>query len=236
MEKQKVKQMTDADKENLLSLVNTINKQINSGMSKDEIIEGLINSGDANNKDEALEIVEFAQYHAINKDIAIKIVEVLKSRKMKAQEKNPFASFVLGIVSLIIVFAIFNGLLYGAQAIYHWNDVKKCEKMENELAIMKTKITKIEDIANERELELEEINQLGTQLEQGISTDFNKYDRLIKKFNSDASEFENMIQEYDELIENYNEIVGKYNALASSAYRRWWLIPIPLPGKNIHIK
>jgi multisubunit Na+/H+ antiporter MnhC subunit len=113
MEKQKVKQMTDADKENLLSLVNTINKQINSGMSKDEIIEGLINSGDANNKDEAEEAVEFAQYHVINKDVAVEIVEFFQSRKKhtKSETTMPISQVLILTVLFIILAIIFPPLL-----------------------------------------------------------------------------------------------------------------------------
>ena len=35
---------------------------------------------------------------------------------------------------------------------------------------------------------------------------------------------------HDSLVVVYNGLVDEYSPLAETAYSRWWLIPIPMPG------
>jgi hypothetical protein len=132
MEKLNIEQMTNKE---LLSLCNTINKQINSGMSEDEAVEMLINSVGVD-KDGAIEFVAIAQslYSAINealsskmskdeliddiishfgvdKESAVKFVKVAQSHKNDTESRTMMPMLLTLTVLFIILAVMFPPLL-----------------------------------------------------------------------------------------------------------------------------
>lgn len=105
-------------------------------------------------------------------------------------------NFLGSLMALAIVFALFNGLLWGIQEVVHYKDVKRCEGIEITLDIIKQEIQAYEKSA--------------------------QYGRLSTR------EYE----AYRMLIDKHNALTQEYNELAPSAYRRWWLLPFPIPSRH----
>ncbi|TQR32380.1 hypothetical protein DMB92_04585 [Campylobacter sp. MIT 99-7217] len=82
------------------------------------------------------------------------------------------------LLATLFGFVILNFIIYAAQELYHYNDVKKCEAMENEMEILKEQIEKYELLADKYK-KIDEIS-------------YNQYSRLI--------------DEYNELAKDYNEL------------------------------
>lgn len=196
-----------------------INNQLANGKTKDDIVKQLLS--------------EDTTAESINKMIDAAI----QYKTMKAKENNSgggIPPFIMSILSLIIMFGVLNGVIYGGQEIYYWNDVKKCELMEVELKDLEIEVNKIEDFINFRKTKVDRINQLEKEIKQGLSKDYTKYKQMIDEYNSNMSRYKKSMDEYDNLIVKYNKITREYNDLAKSAYSRWWLLPIPLPSKHVN--
>ncbi|PAF49322.1 hypothetical protein BKH43_06995 [Helicobacter sp. 13S00401-1] len=125
-----------------------------------------------------------------------KLVALSKNDHSSFKETNPVYNFLISIASIVFLFAILNGILYGAQEIYFWGDVKKAKNMASQLEGIKSEIDSLE--------------------KQG-----NSYGLSNSQYNH-----------YSSLIDTYNAGVGEYNAVARNAYRRFWLLPIPLPSRG----
>jgi len=181
-----------------------INIKLANGQSRDEITKQLLTKN--SNPKNIEKIIDTA-------------IEFQKNQ-YSDNSKTRVSSFIIAILSFIIMFAILNGVIYGAQEIYYWNDVKKCESIKNKLHKIK-KRTKI--------LELEK------EIKQGILDNYTSYQNKINIYNSNSNTYKQYQKEYDNSVTEYNQMVTKYNTLSKTAYSRWWLIPIPLPGKHTGI-
>ena len=119
--------------EKLVELLNWISSELANGKTRNEIVRQLSNNELNPNDIEKLI------------DTAIEFQKI----QMKSNKKNgAIPPFIMSILSLIIMFAVLNGIIYGAQEIYYWNDVKKCESMKVKLKNLKKEINKIEDFIN----------------------------------------------------------------------------------------
>ena len=205
--------------EKLVELLNWINSELANGKTRNEIVKQLSNNELNPNDIEKLI------------DTAIEFQKI----QMKNNKKNgAIPPFIMYILSLIIMFTVLNGIIYGAQEIYYWNDVKKCESMKVKLKNLKKEINKIEDFINFRKTKLDRINQLEKEIKQGLSKDYTKYKKMVNEYNSKIPKYKKSMNEYDSLIVEYNKVTREYNELAKDAYSRWLLLPIPLPSKHIH--
>jgi len=205
--------------EKLVELLNWINSELANGKTRNEIVKQLSNNELNPNDIEKLI------------DTAIEFQKI----QMKNNKKNgAIPPFIMYILSLIIMFTVLNGIIYGAQEIYYWNDVKKCESMKVKLKNLKKEINKIEDFINFRKTKLDRINQLTKEIKQGLSKDYTKYKKMVNEYNSKIPKYKKSMNEYDSLIVEYNKVTREYNELAKDAYSRWLLLPIPLPSKHIH--
>ncbi len=206
--------------EKLVELLNWINSELANGKTRGDIVKQLAN--DESDPSDIEKLIDTA-------------IEFQKIQIENANKKNSgIPPFIISILSLIIMFAVLNGVIYGAQEIYYWNDIKKCESMETKLKSLKIEISKIEEFVQLRKNKLDKIRQLEQEIKQGLSKDYNKYQKMIDSYNLNNNTYKKYMKDYDSLIVQHNKIAREYNDLAKNAYSRWWLLPIPLPSKHMH--
>lgn len=200
-----------------IKLLDSINNQLDNGKTKEDVISILVKSSSDTDEETALKIV----------NAAIKY-------------KRDMNKYTFGgmppIITLLLAYVILNVLIYGGQELYYWNDVKKCEQMEKQLAETKQEVKGIEDWMTQRKYNLKKINDLQKDIEQGQTNDLGKYQELVDKYNANQTQFKHNLKEHTQKIDKYNDIVNEYNSIAKDAYSRWWLFPFPLPvHKPMHI-
>lgn len=85
---------------------------------------------------------------------------------------------IFSLATLAIGFVILNGLLYGVQEIYHYSDVKKCDKMHQEIESIKERVEILERIG---------------EMQGGLNgSDYYEYSYLIEKHNTLVAEYNDL--------------------------------------------
>lgn len=204
--------------EEMIEMLKWINNELASGKSKEEIVTIL--TGEDGNRESSEKIV----------DTAIEY-KLMLNETISKNTNSSIPPFIKTIIALVLMFAIGNGVLYGIQEVYYWNDVKKCELMKININKIKKEVEKIEDFVNLRKIELDRLKQLQKEIKQGLSKNYTKYNKMVDNYNSGTNKYQKDMEEYDSLIVKYNKLTRKYNDLSKDAYSRWWLLPIPLPAK-----
>ncbi|OGH74753.1 MAG: hypothetical protein A2748_02385 [Candidatus Wildermuthbacteria bacterium RIFCSPHIGHO2_01_FULL_45_20] len=137
------------------------------------------------------------------------------------------------IIGIVVVFGAINLVLWGAQEFYHREEssqIKETKKfLESEDRTIKALAMKIEE--QERELNQEEIEL--NRYESAGQVD--EYNRLVGSYNLTLSIYKSNINTYNSKIGTYNAKVNEANALIEQSGSRWYLLPIPPPGKVNHI-
>jgi hypothetical protein len=132
------------------------------------------------------------------------------------------------IFILIVTFLLFNGVLYIGQELYYKNDMNKCELLKEKATNIKNEIQNIEISLNSIKTKINRANKLNIEIKNGNMSHFIEYTQLIKEI----SQYDSLYNKYKTLLDKYNIIIDKYNKLASKAYKRYYLIPIP--GHKAH--
>lgn len=202
----------DKSKKIIETLVSFIKTELNKGTSKGEIINHLVNNV------------------GLPKETITTLVNNFNIEKKK--NSSGISNIVTSLISIVIVYLGLNGLLWLGQEIYHKNDVKQCEQMEQKINQLKQESYALEKILQMRERKHKEILALQQELQIGIKTNYVRYSSLVDSYNNETQEYTKQLDTYNAMIDQHNEIVNKYNSLVKSAYSRWWLIPIPIPGSH----
>lgn len=154
-----------------------------------------------------------------------------------------------GVVGLVVVFGLLNGALYLGQEVLARDDVARAETLEATLFGLDPVIDSLEAWLDEREAENKELDARGRQVDALAtrptyayrgSLAATTYQREVDQFISLADQWNHVtlpafrrgIAQYDSLISHYNTLVDEYNTVAEAAYSRWWIIPVPAPGRR----
>jgi hypothetical protein len=144
--------------------------------------------------------------------------------------ENASIKAIKQFIVLLLIYVAINGILWVGQELYYYANTKKINEIETVLKNEKQAINTIESNLLSSEAKL---NQKESQL--------NIYKSLgdIEKYNNGVDEYNNLLQNYQSVLENYkikltsyNLKIDEVNALIKNSGTRWYLIPIPLPGKD----
>lgn len=202
----------DKSKKVIETLVSFIKTELNKGTSKEQIINHLVNNV------------------GLPKDTITTLVNNVNIEGGKSS--SGISNIVISLISIVIVYLGLNGLLWLGQELYHKNDVKQCEQLERKISQLKQETSTLEKALQMRERKHKEILALQNELQNGVKTNYARYSSLVDSYNNETPEYTKQLDTYNAMINQHNEIVNKYNSLAKSAYSRWWLIPIPMPGSH----
>ncbi len=160
--------MKDKSEEALAKLVAFIEARLIGGKNKEEVVK------------------ELNEKFGLEKDFATKLVEeVIEIRATKVESVKSgggTGGLFAGILSLVGVFVVLNGVLYFGQELYYWNDVKKCETMELRINEFKNEASEIEKMMKNGEIYLQ-------------ADKIKRYDFIIAEHNE-------LVREYNELAKS----------------------------------
>jgi len=140
---------------------------------------------------------------------------------------NPFIKYIL-------IFIVINAILWGGQELYHYNDTKKIKEIENFLTSEEISITTLESKITSEEAN---VKALDSQLERYKSLGYtDDYNNGVGDFNNLLETYKSDLDNYNLKLTNYNNKVDEVNVLIEKSSARWYLIPIPLPGKSVKSK
>ena len=98
----------------------------------------------------------------------------------QASAKDKFVSGwekIPGILRLIIIYALLNGLIYGGQELYYLGDTQKMNRLESEMTVIDKDITRLES----------------------YESDGGLYEPYYSQYNSNVDEYNKKTNEYNEL-------------------------------------
>jgi len=150
------------------------------------------------------------------------------------QEANVSSFLSNPIVKYVIIFIVLNAILWGGQELYYYKDTKKINEIDSFLTSEKTSITALEDKIS---LEEDNIKSLDSRLESYQSLGYiDDYNNGVGSFNNLLETYKSDLDNYNLKLTNYNTKVDEMNVLIKKSGTRWYLIPIPLPGKSVKSK
>lgn len=139
----------------------------------------------------------------------------------------------------MVAFALLNGILYLAQELWHVPAKRKVVALSTQLVELKTLIDSLTDSLQPGVTGEMKVDSLGVQVELGrkaFASDvayrnaLATYTSSVDEWNSRLPTLQQRAVVHDSLVDRYNSVVTERNRLASKAYTRWWLLPIPVPG------
>lgn len=153
-----------------------------------------------------------------------------------------------GILSILVIYALINGILYGGQEVYHAGDKqaydalsRAMDQKKEDIAAKRGEIERLEAGVEEHRSQIERLKAQVHGIEQqyaatGAPDDvYARYMRMIAEGNGFISQANLMIDEHNRLVDALNAEVSAYNGripelndLGHRAFDRWVLIPIPL--------
>lgn len=146
--------------------------------------------------------------------------------EVRPPEKHGLGRQAVGVVLVLVLFALFNGALWVGQGFLKKDDVARAEAWVTRLEAMGQQISTFEAQLEEYERRSNYIDSIGESLKFGAArTSARDYQDMIDRWNADLPALNRTGQSYDSLIAVYNQEVDEYNALADKAYTRWLLLP-----------
>ncbi len=148
--------------------------------------------------------------------------------------ENTSIKAVKQFVVLLLIYAVINGVLWVGQELYYGADTKEISELETVLKNEKQTIDVIEsDIAaGEAKLNQKE-NQLNTYKSLG---DIEEYNNGVDEYNNLLQNYQSSLSNYKAKLTTYNLKIDEVNVLIKKSGTRWYLIPIPLPGRHYNTK
>lgn len=144
-----------------------------------------------------------------------------------------------GLLVALVAFAALNGLLYGGQEVAKRGEVAEAKALEAQLERIDDELASITGWLDQMERESDALYALGARLDEPeryysdqatYERDLNRYNEGVDAWNHvSLPQIEVSVARHDQLVEEFNALVPQYNEVASSAYARWWLLPIPMP-------
>lgn len=141
---------------------------------------------------------------------------------------------VKGVIGIILIYAVLNLILWGCQELYWMKDTQEIKRIESSLESEKSQISlleaKISDQSNSIDIKQKELARLESS---NLIDDFNAG---VDEYNSLLQEYKSNVDAYNSKLDKYNEQVDRSNELIKKSGSRWYLIPIPMPGKSARPK
>ena len=133
-----------------------------------------------------------------------------------------------GVIGVILMYGVLNGALYVGQDFLARDDVARAEALEARLGGLGLEIDSIAAWLEGMERESATIASMG---QQGGRGSYQEYNARVDRWNNvTLPAINRLAARHDSLIDVHNGLVDEYNAVARTAYSRWWLIPVPMPG------
>lgn len=134
------------------------------------------------------------------------------------------------LIRLVLIFGVINFVLWGAQELYHKEDTQRIKIIEAQLEADQRDIDSLEaKIA----LEEAEIERKQKQLDRyKYLGSIDEYNNGVNDFNYLLAVYKSDLNAYNNKLTSYNQKVDEVNTLIKKSGSRWYLIPIPLPGKT----
>lgn len=138
------------------------------------------------------------------------------------------------IIGLILIFGVINLVLWGGQELYYRKDTQEINRIEKLLDQEKIEITKLQSRINSLSTE---IDSKQAELDRYENTGMiDSYNTGVDSYNSLLDEYKSKVDVYNDKLIEYNRNIEQVNILIQKSSSRWYLIPIPLPGKSTKTK
>lgn len=138
------------------------------------------------------------------------------------------------LVILALTFGILNLILWGGQEIYHSGDRRQIKEIEILLDGEKREIANLEKKIEADEANLKQTNDKLNHLKSIGSID--EYNAGVDEFNLFLEWHRQDITNYKNRLAAYNVKVDEVNVLIQKSGSRFYIIPVPLPSKNVRSK
>jgi len=166
---------------------------------------------------------------------------------------NVIIRWVVGLISVVLVYVVINIFLVGGQKLWHYGDQKRLDELKEILNTEKVNIESLEKELKNMEQCLDtytiRINKLKSDIQlienrypRGIPSNiYNNYIQLINDYNSLVDTYNSTLNKYNSKYEDYSHQIDKYNAmvveannLAKKIGTTWYVVPVPIPGVKTH--
>lgn len=157
----------------------------------------------------------------------------------------------VGLIVILLVFAVLNGLLYGVQEVHSRYRVRAADDFKREMDFRWREFLRTKGAIEQMERQLESnktrLNQLGSEItaieikygESGAPPDVHahhnslvaEYNGLVRENRSLVTSHDRAITEFNSQVDAYNRDLDRYNSLIAKIPQSYWLI-IPMPGRS----
>lgn len=138
------------------------------------------------------------------------------------------------IIGIIIIYGLINLALWGSQELYWRKDTQEINKIESYLKDEYGNINSLEIKINNESLSLDAKQKELDRLKNDEM--FDEYNLQVDNYNFLLKEYKSDVDSYNDKLIKYNQEVERSNELITKSSSRWYLIPIPIPGKSLKSK
>lgn len=137
---------------------------------------------------------------------------------------------IKSIVGTILIYAFINLVLWGGQELYWRKDTQEINKIEsylasekNQIATLESKIDNQSSLIDDKQKELDRLKNIRS---------IDRYNTGVDDYNFFLQEYKSNVDIYNGKLTKYNSQIDRVNELIKKSSSRWYLIPIPIPGKS----
>jgi hypothetical protein len=157
--------------------------------------------------------------------------------------------WLLGLIALVVLYAVGNAVLVGGQYLWHYTDHRKLDAIKTQLDSERPRIEAVgaqlqrfgKDLTEsearlntlKREIAgIEKANPRGVpeQIYPAYTRSVQHYNALVETHNRKVAEQQVAHQDRSSQIDRYNKLVGEANDLGRSVGSTWYVIPMPRVG------
>lgn len=139
---------------------------------------------------------------------------------------NNVVTSVVGILAIIVIYAIINFAIVGGQKLMDRDENKRLDVLKTEIEQGEKQIKSLEsELANFEE----ELADIENELES--ETDEHTYNELVDSYNGSLDVYNSKYDHYIVELDEYNAKVDEANELSEKIGGTWYILPIPI-GKR----